>query len=190
MKDYYNEDGWLITDEDEDLIDESLIEKYEKEIGDSADIIFMIGTSFVKDQQHEHKPKKRPCLVVVRAPYDHIRGFQITKEAPKDTYRTNNRFFLKDWAKYGLKYPSFINYDHFVDIKLDKRIDKLGRNDIIILHQKVAEDYDKLIKLNKRQKWCYDLLLEAIEKYTGIEPFNPKEQVSADQVESLNKSKR
>lgn len=187
MNNYYDQDGWLLTDEDENLIEESLVEKYEKELGYSKNIIFRIGIASVPDQRHLEGPKIRPCLLIMKTPYSY-RGFQITSEAPKDSYRTKNRYFLKDWQQYGLKKESYINYDHFVDIDSFEPRSKLDRNDLIVLHQKIAEDYDKLVRLNPRQKWSYELLLEAIEKYTGIEPFDPKEQVSAYQVESLNRN--
>ena len=78
-----------------------------------------------------------------------LRAFQITSVEPYGNKRASNKSPLRDYRRYGLSKLSYINYDHFVDIKkseISKNLNtELSDYDAKNLYDELTTQYDRLI---------------------------------------------
>lgn len=148
------ENGWEIYEEDDDLINKELLT--EDISGGLEDLLFTYADTLTiitahATAQHEGEPNKiRPCLVVLKKKGDNmLRAFQITSVEPYGNKRASNKSPLRDYKRYGLSKLSYINYDHFVDIKkseISKNLNtELSDYDAKNLYDELTTQYDRLI---------------------------------------------
>ena len=147
------ENGWEIYEEDDDLINKELLAE---DTNGLEDLLFTYADTLTiitahATAQHEGEPNKiRPCLVVLKKKGDNmLRAFQITSVEPYGNKRASNKSPLRDYRRYGLSKLSYINYDHFVDIKkseISKNLNtELSDYDAKKLYDELTTQYDRLI---------------------------------------------
>lgn len=168
------ENGWEIYEEDDNLIRKELLTEDNNGLEDllfeCADTLTII-TAHAPVQHEGEISKVRPCMVVLKKKgNDMVRAFQITSVEPYGYKRASNKSPLRDYRKYGLNTFSYVNYDHFVDIKkgdISKNLNReLSDRDIKSLYDELTTQYDRLIShgfINEEDKKDLDDFIQYLE---------------------------
>ena len=142
----YEVDGWIISEEDDDLIPPTDLEE---SLEDLEDFQLFYGT--VPTQHEGEIVKRRPAFVAAKTPAG-LFCWQVTSVEPKpEAPRTYNRMELTDWnTVYGLSKKSYVNYDHIILIPEDrisstKRV-KLTHEDQKKLKSALIKHREKLLR--------------------------------------------
>ena len=163
-----NGHGWIITDED-DILDPW---RNEKKLQEGLDVVdwsnvFPCDILYCETEvQHAGEiQKRRPVLTLYKsgsAENPIIYAMQITSTPPNNGFRSKFKYKLQDWAKIGLKKPSYINYDHIVrnansDIRNTNHM-KITNRDVKGLLDCLERDYNDLIELGYKSSYDKELL--------------------------------
>lgn len=192
-KEYCNEDGWIISPED-DIYDDLFGERFTESVPSSNNLSnltspFQFVIASVKYERNQSNPdgtfwKARPAVLIFKSgSRDRYYGFQVTTVGPHGNSEmgTQLRFPLK--SNYGLRSTrSYLNYEHFVPVDI-KRIGanlnvSLSVEDCKTLYNELVKNFDQLLNLykNKNSRQDYKKLKSLLEIYLNITPELDKEE--------------
>lgn len=170
---YYNEHGWLIT-EDDNFLDPW---RNEKKLQEGLEVVDWAKVSpcdilyTETEVQHSDESAKRRPLITMYTTGNEVYGLQITGTAPGTGFRSKFKYPMKDWSKVGLLKQSYINYDHIVKNVSDFVSTghfKITQRDAKGLLTCLERDYDDLIKRGYSSTYDKELLDDFIEYLKAI----------------------